>query len=165
MGIDGDENPYVRGVIWLGLVIMLAGIAPVWMAVTGDRKGLHAPLWVVFGSGLMFFNAGVVTGSMDTLFNPLREHRWFSWIQAIAGLSIPVLLMVILNWVAFGRGEREFSMSVSIPFLSFNFPRSSEILGRVAFGIPALLCDLIALGAVYKLMADWINGDGSPWRW
>lgn len=61
---------------------------------------------------------------------------------------------MFFNWVVFGQGEREFSMEISNPFLSVYFDRGIEIIGRIVFGIPALLMDAFLVYVVYNLIVD-----------
>jgi hypothetical protein len=62
------------------------------------------------------------------------------------------LFVAIGNWVAFGPGEREFTSSISLPFITFSKSGSGFNGGRIAFGIGALLADLVFLGMVYDLV-------------
>ena len=48
----------------------------------------------------------------------------------------------MLNWIAFGSGPRHFSGGIAMPFVSWSGP-SIEWFGRAAFGIGALIADLI----------------------
>lgn len=158
---ESNDKEFVRGVVWLGLIIMLAGISLIWMGLYGDPENIHAPRWVIEISGMAFLGAGVGVALMDSMFNAVRKNVFFSWIQSLALLSMPVCLLIAFNWVAFGPGEREFSMSISIPFLSGYFENSPEWLGRLAFGIPTAFMDLIVGGAVLKVVYDslaaWVN--------
>jgi hypothetical protein len=151
------EKHYGRGLIWLGLLVMIAGGGILYISLFGSSEGMHAPRWVIAAAGGMFFSAGVLVGSMDTAFNSFRDQKWFAAIQLLALLTVPLGLMIPTNWVAFGPGEREFSVSISIPFLSGYFPNANQILGRIFFGIPALFMDVIALGVFGKLAWDWVN--------
>jgi hypothetical protein len=54
-------------------------------------------------------------------------------------------LAVVFDWVAFGPGERRFSGSASVPGISLS-GSTSELAGRVFFGLFAVLFDLAALG-------------------
>ena len=164
MSEESGEKNFVRGMIVLGLFIIAVGVLPIWMVYRGLGE-LYAPKWVVVSAGLMFISAGIAVGSMDTLFNPLREKVWFASIQLLAVISIPLILLLVLNWVSFGPGEREFSVSISIPFVSAYFENANQLLGRIFFAIPALIGDLLLGGVIYKMIADWINDQGSKWRW
>ena len=72
----------------------------------------------------------------------------------LALLSIPLILAMLFNWVDFGPGEREFSISISIPFLAIGFDRANEFLGRIVFAISALFMDFILLLVLYQMIAE-----------
>jgi hypothetical protein len=63
------------------------------------------------------------------------------------------VLVLILNWIAFGAGPRHFSGGIAIPFVSWSGP-SSEWSGRAAFGIGAMIADLV----VVWLLARGVRG-------
>ncbi|MBT3323349.1 MAG: hypothetical protein HN392_13775 [Anaerolineae bacterium] len=150
-----DKNsPYFKGAIWLGLVFLLAGGAVMIQSIRVGMTDATTPRWTGFAFGLIFFNAGITVGLMDASFNRYRESKIFVYFQATILLSIPLIFLVLLNWVAFGPDEREFNMNISIPFLSFDSARGSEIIGRIAFGIPALLMDAFLGYVVYGVVVD-----------
>ena len=62
-------------------------------------------------------------------------------IYHVAGLGIVAALATVGTWVAFGPGERAFS--IAIPFLGSG--PGNEWIGRAAFGIGAVLAWLILL--------------------
>jgi hypothetical protein len=164
-GRNRIERETIRGIFWFALVFMLGSGWLVWEALTGAREGWSVPLWIGAAFGLSFFSASLAVGMMDKMFNSLRDKVWFSSIQLAAIASIPLLLLVMFNWVAFGPGEREFSVSVSIPFIGAYFPNANQILGRAVFGIFAILGDLFVGGVVFSMIRGWINGDDGEWRW
>ncbi|MBC8506848.1 MAG: hypothetical protein ISR58_00700 [Anaerolineales bacterium] len=150
--MNNSQTPYFKGAIWLGLVVLIPITALLFSSLRAEPE---APRWIVILFLMMFFNAGLTLVLLDSLFNEVREDLWFAYFQALVLLSIPLLFAILLNWVAFGPGEREFSGGVSIPFLSFSFERANTILGRLIFGIPALLMDVfigIVIAAVVKTM-------------
>ena len=65
-------------------------------------------------------------------------------ISSLLGGSIVGLLALIINWIAFGPGERRFSGGLALPFLSVSAP-AGEWSGRAAFGVGALLMDLVVV--------------------
>ncbi|KAA3642192.1 MAG: hypothetical protein DWQ07_24460 [Chloroflexi bacterium] len=154
------RNEFPKGVFLLGLVLLLSGA----MLMLSSSKVGDAPRWVGLVAGLMFFNAGLLMYMMDGNLNTFRGRWWFGYIQGLALLSIPLILLLLFNWVAFGPGERQFSISISIPFVSAFFERGNELIGRAFFAIPALLMDFALLGAISKLGLDavrgWIGGEG-----
>ena len=149
-----NKSPYMKGATWLGLLFLLGGGAVMIQSVTRDMADTTTPRWIGVLFGLMFFNAGITVGLMDSGFNDYRGTKWLSYLHAMALLSIPLAFLTLFNWAAFGPGEREFSMSVSIPFLSFGLDRGSEIIGRIVFGVPALLMDAFLGYVIYGLITD-----------
>lgn len=148
------NNPYFRGAALLGLVILLPSAWLLYHAFTADVESLNGPQWMGVAFALMFFNAGITIMLLDSAFNKFRDSFLFSYFQAGALLSIPLLFAAMLNWVAFGPGEREFSGGVGVPFLSIEFGRANSIIGRVVFAIPALLLDLFVGIAITAVIAN-----------
>lgn len=150
-----NKDLFMKGAVWIGLVILLPSAAGMFSILNADAETFDlAPRWIVFSAALMFINAGIAVGLMDSGFNEYREAKWLTYLQGMALLSIPLILAMLFNWVAFGPGEREFSVSISIPFLAIGFDRANEILGRIVFAIPALFMDLILLLVLYQMIAE-----------
>jgi hypothetical protein len=61
-------------------------------------------------------------------------------------------------WISFGPGEREFSSTINIPFLSFS-RSSSELSGRICFAPGAILLDALALYLWFLFFRDWLLRD------
>ncbi|MBT3188490.1 MAG: hypothetical protein HN736_04665 [Anaerolineae bacterium] len=153
------NTPFVKGMLWIGLIFMFAGGAIIWQAIKVGMADESTPRWMGIIFGLLFFNAGVTVGYMDSVFNRFREGKIFSYAHMLAILSIFLIFPLLFNWVAFGSGEREFSMSISIPFLSYDGP-VNEILGRVFFAIPALLMDAVIGYLIYAYIVEAYNKKG-----
>ena len=148
------NSPQFKGAIWFGMVFLLAGAAVMRQSIMVGMADESTPRWIGIAFGLMFFNAGLTVIMMDSIFNPFREMKCFSYLHALALLSIPLIFPLLFNWVAFGPGEREFEMSISIPFLSIDFDRGNEIIGRIGFAIPALLMDAILGILIYAIIVE-----------
>jgi hypothetical protein len=145
------SSPYFKGAIWLGLVVLIPISALLYSAFSNE---ISTPRWVGILFLLIFFNAGLTVVFLDSLFNRIREAVWFAYFQAIVLLSIPLIFAILLNWVAFGPGVREFSGGIGIPFLFISFDRANSIIGRIVFAIPALLMDVfigVMIAAVIKI--------------
>ena len=121
--------------IAIGLVVLAVGGA---LGAFGATAILHpAPdlRIVALPAGLVFVFAGALV---------LLPPR-------LASLQLPLTalmttaLAVVFDWVAFGPGERRFSGSASVPGISVGGP-TSELPGRIFFGLFALLFDLAAVG-------------------
>jgi hypothetical protein len=68
----------------------------------------------------------------------------------VLGLAIAVTLATIASWVAFGSGERHFSMSVSLPFIAAG-KAGSDTLGRWVFGFVAVLTWIVIAGTLISV--------------
>lgn len=110
--MSDNKSPYFKGAIWFGLVFLLVGGAVMILSVTVGMEDTTTPRWIGIIFGLMFFNAGITVGLMDSGFNDYRETKWLSYLHAMALLSIPFAFLTLFNWVAFGPGEREFTRSM-----------------------------------------------------
>ncbi|HEY7459094.1 MAG TPA: hypothetical protein VH765_10100 [Xanthobacteraceae bacterium] len=140
----------------IGLFFVLIGLGLV--PPPGGKKALHAPLWVVLCAGLAFLLAGAALllhlasgakASDEEL--PPDAPRWMRVVRYLIMLAIFASFGAIGSWVAFGPGDRAFSLSM--PF--FSGP-ASEMIGRAAFGIGAIvvwLCTIaIAVSGARKLL-------------
>lgn len=154
-----ENAPYFKGAFWLGLLILIPSAWLLYKALTADSASLNAPKWIGVAFALMFFNAAITVTLLDAAFNKFRESGWFAYSQAGAILSIPILFALMLNWVAFGPGVREFSGGVGIPFIFLEFGRGNSIIGRIVFAIPALLLDGIIGIAIAAIIAH-VMGKG-----
>jgi hypothetical protein len=128
----------------LGSLIMLAaaGVLP--------SKGEQAPAWVVACAASVFVLAGgllllrsFMGGDMNDREVPRGVPLFVRAIYYVAGLSVVAALATVGTWIAFGPGERAFS--ISIPFLGSG--PGNEWIGRAAFGAGAALTWLFFLVA------------------
>ena len=153
-----NKDPFMKGAVWFGLILLLPSAAGMFAILNADAESFDlAPRWIVFSSVLLFFNTGIVVGLMDTGFNEYRETWWLSYLHGMAGLSIPLIFLMLFNWVSFGPGTREFSGGISIPFLSISFDGANQIIGRIFFAIPTLFMDLILFLVLYQLIAEFFG--------
>src|SRR5262249_28838113 len=115
-----------RGLVVTGIAIASALAASPPLA-SQDFIFLPAGLIFVFGGALLALPPG--RGDLNRLFGALL-------ITAFA---------VTLDWIAFGPGERKFSGGISVG-AGIGLPLSvNETFGRVVFGIPAAIFDVLAL--------------------
>ena len=89
------------------IVLIALGIIPY------DESAFHAPRWVVVVAGAVFMAGGMAV-IWQGAFAHAQETIWFRVVSHIFSASIFLCLTLVLNWVAFGSGEREFSSSISI---------------------------------------------------
>ena len=85
---------------------------------------LKAPAWVAYSACATFCIAGLLL-----IASAAGAKRTQSWL----GVAIALAMVLPGIWVAFGKGERE--CTVSLPFLQF----ASDALCRGAFAIGAVL--------------------------
>jgi len=141
-----DQKPPSRGTtIGLGAIVAAAGFyfVLVGLDVLPPPGEANAPMWVVVLAGLCFLLGGLgvlipaaVTGEVraDGAL-PAGTPYWLRVVQYLLGLTIFACFAMIGSFVAFGPGTRSFS--VSLPF--FSSSGGSEIVGRVAFGLGAII--------------------------
>lgn len=124
---------------------MAPGVASIGIA-TGvipyDPAKVHAPAWILIIAGAMFIACGLV---------PLaRAFRLPVAVNHFVAAIVLVGLTTIVNWVAFGPGERRFTGSAAVG--GFTSRTAVESMGRVWFGAMAILLDVvIVLGLWDKL--------------
>lgn len=143
----------------LGTIPLLAvsGVLPTRPPAPGD-----APAWLGLAIGLAFFLAGIAVivrsfaGAEDssselpqTSPGPLRAF------YDLLVMPIPVLLAVMFSWIAFGPGERHFSMSLGVGGTGVAMGGGSEILGRLMFGACAVLAWIIVAFMMRTLARRW----------
>ena len=127
----------------LGLLVAAIGIFPMLDALEffpGSASRMNAPPWVVFLAGGMFFIVG-----MWVLLLGVVGAASANTIGGAVGLVVFLGLAAIVNWVAFGGGERN-DCSGGISGFGVGFERSvAEFECRAAFGWGALLIDFLFL--------------------
>jgi hypothetical protein len=112
----------------------------------------QAPPWVAVCAGVMFVMAGLaivldygIAGGVGADGDLLPGTPMAIRIgNLLLGGTIVGLMTAVFGWVAFGPGPRNFSSTVSLPFLSFT-RTSGELFGRVIFGIATALMALMFL--------------------
>jgi hypothetical protein len=85
---------------------------------------LNAPAWVAYSAATAFLVAGLLL-----LAGAAKATRTQNWL----GVALAVAMVLPGSWVAFGKGERQCTMS--LPLL----PLAAEALCRAAFGVGAVL--------------------------
>jgi hypothetical protein len=137
--VDADQSggspPYQLiglGTMALGLFIILisANVIPT------DDSTFSAPRWLVGCAGLCF----LLAGGAVALARPGGPPGTVAANPYLGGAAA-LVLVVILNWIAFGPGPRHFSGGFALPFVSWSSP-PSDWTGRAAFGVGAFLADV-----------------------
>lgn len=152
--------PVDRTLLALGALTAAAGFyfVLVGLHVVPPPSHSNAPGWVGALCGIVFFAGGLAViargaaGMSDQQRDmPETAPRWARVTYALAPVVAAAGLAAIGSWVAFGAGERHFSMSGPI-----GGPVGDGI-GRVVFGLGAVLAWLIVL-ALARAGARQISG-------
>jgi hypothetical protein len=150
-----DEKPTSRGsVVLIGTIVALTGVAIMSAAIWGGAEKFHAPRWVVGSFGGAFLLFGGWTAAVYALgYDPQRPEETLPspGVQLMALVPGMLLFAAPFHWIAFGPGPREFSTTLSIPFLSTR-TGAPGLSGRIAFGLGAVVIDAILVAAVIRLV-------------
>ena len=116
---------------WLAWVVMAAGAFIVAGAIDWIplRLSPGVPRWVGAAAGFVFILGGVAIAL------PPHATRAVN----IVGALMVTALTTVGGWVAFAPGERQFSSSISAGAVAMS-GGGNEWVGRIAFGIGAILC-------------------------
>ena len=150
---DGREMSR-RAAIVLGALVAAVGLGVLALAFWGSGEKFHAPRWVIAACGGAFVFFGGWTAVVYALgYDPRRSEETLPPPLVQLAFFVPgiVFLALPFHWVAFGPGPRAFSGSFSLPFLWIS-RRSGELSGRVAFGIGAVVMDLIVVAITVTLL-------------
>jgi len=108
-------------------------------------SGVKAPLWVLWATAMVFLCAGLA----------MLVSRIATVISGWLALVSVLCFVFIFNWIAFGPGERSFTVRSSLSSVSVSKTESgpaSETGGRIVFGIFAGAMDaLIGYGLIVSL--------------
>lgn len=144
-------------IIVIGLLVLAAGLFPMLDALgvfAGSDARMNAPRWVVFLAGSLFFTCG-----MWMLLHAFVSEAVATAFGGVVGLTVYLGLAAIVNWIAFGGGDRN-DCSGGISGLGFSFSRSvAEIECRAAFGWGALLLNFLFLRGTAWWIAQRVPGN------
>ena len=144
-----------RWAVVTGAIVALTGIAIVAVSIFAGASRFQAPRWVVGACGGAFLLLGGWTAAMYARgYDESRPEESLPspWVQLAVLVPSLMLLAAPFHWVAFGPGPRQFSGGISIPFLSVR-SGSNETLGRIGFGLFAVLFDAILVFVTIRLVA------------
>jgi hypothetical protein len=121
-----------------GLPVLAVGLG----LLSPAPDSVHAPRWVLVAASLVFLAGGGAVIAQS--FGP----RGAAAGRAAAGVVV-LALGLVLHWIAFGAGPRQFSGGLSLgPVATATAP--GERNGRAAFGIFAVGLDLLALAVAVR---------------
>ncbi len=137
----GGQN----GGLALGLITAAMGLTVTGLAL---YRGSHATQFtadslMAMPAGLMFVFAGLLIGL------PPKYARSRSWLATL----VVTCFAITFDWVAFGPGERQFSGGFGIGNIGIGFV-PSETIGRVLFGIFAVVLDICAVAMWVRLFGQ-----------
>jgi hypothetical protein len=132
------------GMFCAGMGLLVIGLG---IRFTADAAHpLAAEDIVLFPAGLSFVFAGVLVA--------LPPGR--AALQRFFGALLVTAFALTLDWIAFGPGERHFSGGISIGIgIGFN---PGQLLGRIAFGIGAVILDIMAAVLWTRELARLLGG-------
>lgn len=152
--MSGEKPSSRRSAILIGTIVALTGVAIVGAAIWGSAEKFHAPRWVVGACGGAFLFFGGWTAAAYALgYDPARPEETLPspGVQLMALVPGMLLFAAPFHWIAFGPGPREFSTTLSAPFVSAR-TGSSGLSGRIAFGRGVVVIDAILVAAVIRLV-------------
>jgi len=145
-----------RSALFFGFVCLACGAPPVLGALgyipVSPAPGV--PVWIAVAAGMVFVLAGAMLfvdaaaggttddGSLVATASPFLHH-----LQSLIIIAIVVTMGALATWISVGPGERHFSTTISLPFFSYQ-PKSSDLPGRIAFGVGAALIWIIVIIAI-----------------
>jgi hypothetical protein len=130
----------------VGALIFLVGMNVIHV----DETSIHVPRWVIMASGMAFAFAGAMV-MVQGLKSGFGDHPLYKWVYNAMVIGFLIVFAAPFHWIAFGPGEREFSSSVSIPFVSVG-TSGGDLGGRLAFGCAAVMMDLILIALVLRVL-------------
>jgi hypothetical protein len=143
-----------RASIRVGVLIAAIGIAIVAASVLAPAEKFQTPRWVIACVGGAFLFFGGWTAAIYAMgFDPARPEETLPSPALQLAVFIPGMLLFAapFHWVAFGAGPRQFSSSLSIPFLTIR-GASGAGTGRAIFGAFSILIDVFLVALIVKLV-------------
>jgi hypothetical protein len=107
-----------------------------------DPRGQQAPPWVIMTAGIMFFAGGFVPLGLAFSFGERLNE--------LTGFIVGSAFAAILNWIAFGSGERTFTFWLSAGGKPLSGGSGNEVIGRVCFGVGAALINVMLLAKLWR---------------
>jgi hypothetical protein len=152
--------------IAIGLLTAAIGTIPLWsvLGVLPSRPPApgDAPAWLGAAAGLAFFLAGIVVivksfASADDSSGelPATAPRALRALYDFLVMPIPLLLALMFSWVAFGPGDRHFTVSAGAGGTAIAMGAGNPITGRIAFGFCAVLAWIIAGFMIRSMARRW----------
>jgi len=158
--MSADRPLSRKASILAGIACASVGVAIILVSLFADSRGFQAPRWVVACAGGAFlFFGGWLAALYATGYDPQLSEQTLPSPAIQLAVFVPGMLLLAapFHWVAFGPGPRQFSTTLSLPFLAVH--RSGGSMGgRIAFGVGAVLMDAILVGSVVRLVRQMRRG-------
>jgi hypothetical protein len=132
--------------ILVALVLLAAGIATAALGIHKAGSATEPLAIVAVPAGLAFIFGALLV---------LAPERW----QLPLGALMVSALAAVFDWIAFGPGARQFTMTVGAGGGHASWA-SGEYAGRAFFGLFALLFDIAAIGLWLRLVRTRRNPGG-----
>ena len=143
-----------RSLLLLGSLFVAIGALIFLMAVDVIHvpdEDIYAPRWVLAAVGVAFALAGVMV-TLNGLKSGFGDHPVFKWAYNALLVLFMIIFVIPFHWVAFGPGDRSFNSSTSVGAVSVSQGGGGELGGRLAFGLGAILVDLLILYMIYRVI-------------
>ena len=105
---------------------------------------------ILAGLFIILVSADIIHADPESIHAP-------RWVQYFIGLGIFVSFAASFLWIGFGPGERQFSSSISLPFIHIS-GKGNDIIGRIVFGgsgfLGGLLTAYYALTEARKIISE-----------
>jgi hypothetical protein len=142
-----SSPPHDRALLAIGAICAAGGVYFILVGggLAPPPGKIHGPLWLSICVGLVFLAGGAVVlvrgwlAVPDAQDLPTDAPRALVVLQWIATLAACAGLAAAATWIAFGTGSRQFVLPIPVG------GTLAEIIGRVAFGLSALLAWAITL--------------------
>jgi hypothetical protein len=134
-----------RGRSVVGLALCAGGAAFAAYGMLHPSAPIQPDPFIALPIGVVFACAGMLIAFPNATLE----------VKSICGTLLITGFAVILDWIAFGPGERHFSGSVGSAGISVRSP-TNDLAGRIVFGIGAVAVDALALFwwvKLFKLLA------------
>lgn len=145
--------PY-RGNLGIGGLFVAMGLFPLLAAlgvIPSDADTWPTPRWLGALASLFFVVFGLYFIAKPLLqrLSPRAQRR----VDGFLPLFIVTILAILADWIAFGPGERSFSMASRNLFGTW-YERGNETIGRIMFGAGGLLITIFGLIGWWRYLRD-----------
>jgi len=138
----------------VGLGIVLVGMD----VISVPEENFHAPRWVIVLAGGAFVFSSLIMSIDAVLQSWPGENDILIASRGVIFLLLAMAFLAPFHWVAFGSGERTFTTTLSLPFVSSS-GEGSQSVGRLVFGAASILMDVFFLVFGVRALLRWLRGE------